>query len=117
MQFALLIIGDQQGYDALTEDQTKEMYAAHERFGSMLAEHNALAGGAELAGTPARVVRPAGEGHTVTDGPYAETAESIGGWYLVEAADLDAATELAKAIPVLPTDLVEVRKVVTAADR
>jgi hypothetical protein len=55
--------------------------------------------------------RPAG----TTDGPYTETKEQVGGFYLVSAADLDEALDLAGAIP-LPHAAVEVRPVMFRAD-
>ena len=59
----------------------------------------------------ATTVRPDGDGgFTVTDGPFVETKEALGGYYLVEAADLDEAIELAKQVPVLDGG-VEVRPI------
>lgn len=115
MQFALLIVGQDGPYQALTPEQTEKMYAEHAAFGQKYGSR--LRGGAELAATPSRTVRPNGDGRTVTDGPFAETAEGVGGWYIVEADDIDAAADVAKEIPVLPTDHIWVRKVVTDQDR
>jgi hypothetical protein len=51
--------------------------------------------------TTARTVRGGSSGDfTVTDGPFVETKEALGGYYLVEAADLDEAVEIAKHVPV-----------------
>jgi hypothetical protein len=59
----------------------------------------------------ATTVRPDGAGgFTVTDGPFVESKEALGGYYLVEAADLDEAIELAKQVPVLNGGL-EVRPI------
>ncbi|MDT4917804.1 MAG: hypothetical protein QOH89_2504, partial [Pseudonocardiales bacterium] len=63
--------------------------------------------------TTATTVRPDGaDGFTVTDGPFVETKEALGGYYLVEAADLDEAIALAKQIPVVSGGL-EVRPIMT----
>jgi hypothetical protein len=73
----------------------------------------AMRGGARLApsGT-ATSIRPDGAGgFTVTDGTFAETKEVIGGFYLIEAADLDEALAIAKQVP-MPTGGVEVRPIV-----
>jgi hypothetical protein len=77
----------------------------------LLRERDALRGGEELAlSASATTLRKPGDGEElVTDGPYAETTEQLGGFYLVEAPDLDAALELARA---LPADVVEVRPLV-----
>ena len=71
-----------------------------------------LRGGNALQGTStATTVRPeASGGSTVTDGPFAETKEALGGYYLVEAADLDEALAIAKDVPA-PNGGVEVRPI------
>jgi hypothetical protein len=110
MEFALLIYGDEKTWDAAREDERGEMYAQYAKFGKMLEDAGAIRGGAELASTPtARTVRHRGDDLSVTDGPFAETTEQFGGFYLVEAADLDVALEYAKQ---LPAAIVEVRPLV-----
>lgn len=111
MKYALLIIGTDDGYAALTEQQTRAMYAEHDRFGAMLTKRGALIGGAELTTETMRTVRSRDGERVVTDGPFAESAEGIGGWYVVEADDVEQATEYAKQVPILPTDGVEVRRI------
>jgi len=58
--------------------------------------------------TATTIRRAYGGGDTITDGPFAETKEQLGGFYIVEAADLDAALKLAAALP-LPAGSFEVR--------
>jgi hypothetical protein len=72
-----------------------------------------LRGGARLADSgSATSIRPDGAGgFTVTDGTFAETKEVIGGFYLIEAADLDEALAIARQVP-MPTGGVEVRPIV-----
>ncbi len=66
--------------------------------------------------TTATTVRKSfGTAPSVTDGPFAETKEHLGGYYVVRAADLDEALELAKAVPV-PVGSVEVRPVALRPD-
>ena len=110
MKFALLIVGSNEAYAALSEDDGAQIYAEHDKFASFLRETGALADGAELL-DETRIVTPHGEDRVVTSGPFAEAAEGLGGWYIVQAEDIDAAAELAKRVPVLPTDHVEVRPV------
>ena len=111
MEFVLLIQGDEDAYAALTDAEGEKMYAEHGAF--MRAVRDAgvtITYSAELV--PAergRVVRPGGDTHLVTDGPYAETKEQLGGFYVLDVADLDTAVDWAKRIPMLPTDAVEVR--------
>lgn len=108
MKFALLICGDNDAYEALGEEESKQMYARHETFISMLRERNAIHSGEELR-FQAKTVRPRNGDFVVTDGPFAEAVEHLGGFYLVEADDIEQAAEYAKHIPMLPTDGIEVR--------
>jgi hypothetical protein len=110
MEYALLIYGDEKSWEAASEDQRRETYAEHERFMKMLQDRGAIRGGAELASTStATTVRHRGDEVSVTDGPYAETAEQFGGFYLIEAADMAEAIELGRQ---LPSTIVEVRPIV-----
>jgi hypothetical protein len=110
MEYALLIYGDEKLWGSASEQQRGDMYAEHGRFMKMLQDRGALRAGEELALTPsATTLRSSGDDVSVTDGPFAETAEQFGGFYVVEAADMTAAIELAKQ---LPAQTVEVRPIV-----
>jgi hypothetical protein len=76
------------------------------------ARGNAILGGNALQPTStATVVRADGAGgFTVTDGPFTETKEALGGYYLVEAADLDEAIAMAKQVPT-PFGGIEIRPI------
>jgi len=88
----------------------EQMMAGHIRFG----EQNgaALRGGNALqpSGTATSIRSDGSGGFTITDGAFAETKEALGGYYVVEAADLDEAIALAKEIPA-PAGGVEVRPI------
>jgi hypothetical protein len=110
MQYALLIYGDEKVWEARTEAEQQETHARHQRFMRLLQERDAMRGGAELGlSSTATTVRDSGGDVTVTDGPFAEAGEQLGGFYLVEAGDLDEAIALAKELPELT---VEVRPIV-----
>ncbi len=111
MRYALLIYGTaDSGYDRLTEPELLQMYDEHYAFMAMLQQRNALGDSMELADrSTARSIRHRREGSIVVDGPYAESKEVLGGFYVVEAADLDEALSYAEALPSLPGDNVEVR--------
>lgn len=110
MKYALLIYGDEKLWAEASDEERERMYAEHGKFGQLLAERDAMRGGEELGLTStATTVRKTNGDVVLTDGPFAETTEQLGGFYLVEAADLDEAVELAKA---LPGETVEVRPVV-----
>jgi hypothetical protein len=110
MEYALLIYGDEKVWESLDAAEEQENHLRHQRFLTMLQERGAMRGGAELSrSTTATTVRGDGDDISVTDGPFTEAAEQLGGFYLIEAADLDDAIALAKA---LPEGIVEVRPVV-----
>lgn len=111
MRYALLLIGNEAGYAALSPEESKEIYARHDEFGAKFGEK--LRGGAELRPSDtATTVRRQGGEVLVTDGPFAETAEQLGGFYIVEAADQDEALAIAREVPTIPGDAVEVRPLV-----
>jgi hypothetical protein len=92
--------------------ERKEIYAVHGRFSEMLKERNAQRGGKELALTStATTVRKRNSETVLSDGPYAEAAEQLGGFYLVEAEDLEGALEYAKVLAELG-GIIDVRPVV-----
>ena len=107
--YVLLIAGDDAAYAALSEEETKRMYAGHYAFMDELNKAGVtIVSGAELESpSTARTVLPDG---TVTDGPFAETKEQIGGFYAIDVSTMDEAVAWAKKIPMLPTDKIEVRK-------
>jgi hypothetical protein len=90
------------------------MADAHERIGRWWGQHAAagtITGGEQLAGpSTARKVELTPEGPVVTDGPFAEASEVVGGFAMLEVATMDAAVELAKTWP--GTGPVEVRPVI-----
>jgi hypothetical protein len=111
-QYLVLIYDDETAWESAPPETRDQIHAGHSAF----AEKNgaAIAGGNALQPTTtATTVRPDGaDGFTVTDGPFVETKEALGGYYLVEAADLDEAIALAQQIPVVSGGL-EVRPILT----
>jgi len=112
VKYMALIYADEAGWDVLTEDERKEAYA---RYGALSREAEAagvLAGGSELASTrDATTVRVRNEELLVTDGPYVEVKEALGGFYLFECDSLDEALDWAARIPAVEYGAVEVRPV------
>ena len=110
MEYALLIYGDEKAWAARTDEEMRELTERHKRFADLLTERGAMRAGRELAPAgSATTVRKQGDAVSVTDGPFAETAEVLGGFYLVEAADLDEVIALARE---LPETTVEIRPIV-----
>jgi len=89
--YIVLLPGNEDTWAATPETERQRVYAKHGEFAQALAERgHKVTGGAELAHSrEARVVRLTGSGATVTEGPYAESAEQLTGFYIVESADLD----------------------------
>jgi hypothetical protein len=117
MEYALLIYGQEKVWESADEATRAEMYAAHTEFARLLGEHgHKMTGGAELRGTStARTLRGSPESVSVTDGPFAETAEQLGGFYLVETDDVDDVIKLAGVISF--GEPIEVRRVVPSSER
>jgi len=109
-QYLILIYDDETAWAHADEAAVGRVHEGHGKFGAN--NEAVIAGGNALQATStATCVRPDGSGgFTVTDGPFAETKEALGGYYLVEAADLDEAIALAKQVPVLNGSL-EVRPI------
>jgi hypothetical protein len=96
----------------MTPEQGAEIMAAYEAFGREAAAAGVLLGGDGLQPTStATTVRVRDGERLLTDGPFAETREQLGGYYLVDVADLDAAISWAAKIPGAATGSVEVRPV------
>jgi hypothetical protein len=109
MQYLLIIYADETLSDPAV---WQEITAGHMRLGAELQEKGAMVGGNRLQGSEtATTVRTKGGVQSLHDGPYAETREQLGGYYLIEAPDLDAAIGWAKKIPGGPNYAVEVRPI------
>ena len=110
MKYLLLLYGDEAAEAALTPAERRAIVDRHVEFSRMLRDRKALLGSDPLGpSAEAAVVRNGGR---VSDGPFAETKEQLGGYYLVECADREAAIELARQIPASPGLAVEVRALV-----
>jgi hypothetical protein len=110
MQFALLIYGPEQEWANATEAERAKVYERYGAFSQLLAERDAVRGGAQLDLTSTASTVRKGETDTlVTDGPFAETVEHLAGFVIVEAPDKAAAIEYARA---MPARTVEVRPLV-----
>ena len=90
--YVVLLPGDEAMWEATPQEQKQEMYALHARFAQRLAERgHKVTGGAELApSAEARVLRTSADGEqSVTQGPYAETAEQLTGFYVIDTEDAE----------------------------
>jgi hypothetical protein len=98
-EYLVLIYEDEKGYETADAATNKQVMDAHMKFGE---KHGAvLKGGHALESTStATSIRKGASGElNVTDGPFSETKEGLGGFYVIEAPDLDAALAIAKDVP------------------
>ena len=117
MRFMLTLIGPEGGWEDITPEQIAEEMKNWERFGAEAVEAGAfIAGDGLQPTTEAKTVRGGrDEERVVTDGPFAETKEQIGGFYLLECKDMDEALEWAKRVPIRD-GAIEVRPVMDYAE-
>ena len=96
MRYAVLIYEKPGAYDRFSDDERRALSAEYLE----LARDARVVGGAQLQGLEtATTVRVQDGQSLITDGPFADTKEVFGGFYLIEADDLDQATELAARLP------------------
>ena len=98
-QYLILIYEDEAGYAGGDQDVYQRVMDGHLAFNEKNAP--AVRGGNALqpVGTATSIRADGAGGFSVTDGPFAETKEALGGYYLVEAADLDEALAIARDVP------------------
>ena len=110
MKYALLIYGDESAWADATPEDSAQVMAAYNRFGEEAGDR--ILAGDGLQGTAtATTVRVRDGERLLTDGPFAETREQLGGYYVIEAGSLDEALDWAAKIPGALNGSVEVRPV------
>jgi hypothetical protein len=111
MHYALLIYTPEPT-EEIPAEQMAAQTAEYDAFSQRLRDNNAMLGGEALDSTATATTVRVVDGRTMTtDGPFAETKETLGGFYLVDAADLDEAIAYAAMIPGARYGCVEVRPV------
>lgn len=113
MKFLLLLHGDATAEAAMTHDERRAIVDQHIAFGRHLAARGARILG-EALGPPeaGRTIRFDGDSLLVTDGPFLETKEALGGFYVLEAGTIEEATELVRPVPRSPGLVAELRPIV-----
>ena len=112
MQYLLLIYGNESDWDGLSEGESGKMMQAFGEFTQSIVVSGHYKGGNRLHPvSSATTVRVQNGKKLTTDGPFAETKEQLGGYYLIEAADLDEATSIAARIPSAAFGSIEVRPI------
>jgi hypothetical protein len=112
MRYVLMICTDETALPALSPDEVATMDAAYNAFGEEMGRRGVLKGGERLYPTTDATTVRVRDGEVLTsDGPFAETKEQIGGYYVIECDDLDQAIEVASKIPGAAHGSVEVRPI------
>jgi hypothetical protein len=113
MQYLLLIYGNEELLSKMSKAEIDGILQEYGEYTKSIAQSGHYRGGNELAEiATATTVRVRDKKRSVTDGPFAETKEQLGGYYLVEAKDLDEAIGLAARIPSARWGSIEVRPIV-----
>ena len=113
MQYMLLIYGDEKHWMKMPESDMKAMYAAYGTFTKDVMDAGIMRGGSELAPIAnATTVRVRNAKTVTTDGPFAETKEQLGGYYIIDVPNLDDAIKWAAKIPSAPFGSIEIRPLV-----
>jgi hypothetical protein len=114
MQYALLIYTNEAAAAAASEQQGREMLGEYMAYGEAMQKAGIMVGGERLRPTSAATTVRVAKGKTeVLNGPYAETKEQLGGFYLIDAPDLDTALSWAARCPGATYGTVEVRPIWT----
>ena len=113
MKYLLLICGDEKAWAAMADADRQQLMAEFRRFSSDIQASGQYVSGSQLQpSTAATSVRVRDGKRLVTDGPFAETREQLGGYYIVDVENLDEAIALAARIPSVRTGTVEVRPLI-----
>jgi hypothetical protein len=112
MRYLLMIAQDESTIAGATQEQGEAIMAEYAAFGEEMSTRGVLLGGERLQFTSdATTVRVRNGEVLTTDGPFAETKEQIGGYYMVDCKDLDEAIEVAAKIPGALDGSIEVRPI------
>ena len=112
MQYILLIYENEASQGTRSADEMQKLYTEYMAFTGAIKQSGHLRAGEPLEKTSTATTVRVKDGKTLrTDGPFAETREQLGGFYIVEAKDLDEAVSLAARIPGAKTGCIEVRPI------
>ncbi|TMD40408.1 MAG: YciI family protein [Chloroflexi bacterium] len=111
MRYLLLIYQDEVGHAQLSQEELAAEYEAYNAFGAETEKRGVESGFALMPTNTATTVRVRDGKTLTTDGPFAETKEQLGGFYLLNCKDLDEAIEVAAKIPAVTDGSIEIRPV------
>ncbi len=110
MKYILLIYGSEKRWASWTQDEVARVIAAHLEYGNAMKRAGVHRGGAELKpiATATSIRFTNGSARTM-DGPFAETKEQLGGFYVIDVANLEEAIRWAEKMPGMTDGAVEIR--------
>jgi hypothetical protein len=112
MRYALLIYANEQAWASQTEEQSQAQFQEYMAFTKDIVDRGIRQAGEALQPTATATTVRVRDGETMTtDGPFAETKEQLGGFYIVDCKDLDEAIEVAARIPDARGGSIEVRPI------
>jgi len=116
MKYMLLIYDDERAWGKLSGAEQQQVFGEYGQFTQQIKSSGNYLTGAQLQPTSAATsVRVRDGKRLITDGPFAETREQLGGYYLIDATNLDEALAIAGRIPSARMGTIEVRPVVEVA--
>lgn len=112
----LLLLRDDDTFPDMAPDAMQALMQRYMDWTAGLAQRGVLVGASKLTDRAGRVVRRASGGSTVTDGPYVEGKELVGGYFVVHAASFDEAVEMTRDCPHLELGSIEIRQLENTGD-
>lgn len=113
MRYLCLIYSDEELFASMSQEETDKLMGEYFAYTESIQKSGHHLGGEALEPTStATTVRVRNGKTTTTDGPFAETKEQLGGFYMIEARDLNDAIQVAARIPAARTGAIEVRPIV-----
>ena len=107
----VLMLRDKGTYDSLSPEEMQKIFGRFRSWSDKLRAHGKITGGQKLRDRQGKVVRRNGSKDAVTDGPFAEAKEIIGGFFVVDAKTYDEAVSLASGCPHLDFGSIEIREI------
>ena len=112
MRYILMVCTDESTVAAMSPEEGSAMMTEYAAFGEEMGRRGVLQGGERLRPTTDATTVRVRDGEVLTsDGPFAETKEQVGGYYVVDCKDLDEAIEIAGKVPGARVGTVEVRPI------
>jgi len=112
MRYLLMICNDEKAYEALSPEESQANLTGYMQWAEEMGKRGVLQGGERLRPTTDATTVRVSDGEVLTsDGPFAETKEQIGGYFLVDCKDLDEAIDVASKLPGARHGTIEVRPI------